>query len=106
MGSGLAATATALEEFKATLDLLQVQWREGSAYQYAQKIPYFPLINLLNRAWQIREDDLDEIGDAMDRLPVTVLVTADDARRLRRVPPAEMEAGLLGANPRGLYGAH
>ena len=60
--SGEAGTGKSrlLEEFKATLDLMQVQWREGSAYQYAQKIPYFPLINLLNRDWQIREDDSPE----------------------------------------------
>ena len=56
--------------------------------------------------WRTREDDLDDIGEHMDTLPVRVLVTPAQARCLRRVPAAEMEAGLLGANPAGLYGAH
>jgi hypothetical protein len=30
-----------------------VQWREGHCYAYSQNIPYFPLIDLLSRAWQI-----------------------------------------------------
>jgi class 3 adenylate cyclase/tetratricopeptide (TPR) repeat protein len=49
-----------LEEFKATLDLNEIQWREGHAYAYSQNIPYFPLIDLLNRAWQIEEGDSPE----------------------------------------------
>jgi class 3 adenylate cyclase/tetratricopeptide (TPR) repeat protein len=49
-----------LEEFKATLDLDKIQWREGHAYAYSQNIPYFPLIDLLNRAWQIEEGDSPE----------------------------------------------
>jgi len=46
-----------VEEFKAALDLREVQWREGHAYAYSQNIPYFPLIDLLNRAWHIEEGD-------------------------------------------------
>lgn len=56
--------------------------------------------------WRTREDEMDDIGEHMDTLPVRVLVTPGQAPTLRRVPPAEMEAGLLGANPAGLYGAH
>lgn len=56
--------------------------------------------------WRTREDDMDDIGDHMDSLPVRVLVTPAQATLLRHVPAAEMEAGLLGANPAGLYGAH
>ena len=33
-----------IEEFKASLDLNTIQWREGHAYAYSQNIPYFPLI--------------------------------------------------------------
>jgi len=44
-----------VEEFRATLDLQEIQWREGHAYAYSQNIPYFMLIDLLNRAWQIEE---------------------------------------------------
>ncbi|MBT3368387.1 MAG: AAA family ATPase, partial [Nitrospina sp.] len=46
-----------VEEFKATLDLKEIRWQEGHAYPFAQNIPYFPLINLLNRAFQIEEGD-------------------------------------------------
>jgi hypothetical protein len=56
--------------------------------------------------WRTREDDLDDIGEHMDTLPVRVLISPERATRLRRVPEQLMAAGLLGANPRGLYGAH
>ena len=42
------------------MDLEKIQWREGHAYPYAQNIPYFPLINLLSRAFQIEESDSQE----------------------------------------------
>ena len=49
-----------VEDFKATLDLRAVQWLEGHAYAYAQNIPYFPLIDLFNRVFQIDEGDRPE----------------------------------------------
>jgi class 3 adenylate cyclase/tetratricopeptide (TPR) repeat protein len=49
-----------VEEFKDSLDLEEVQWIEGHAYAYSQNIPYFPLIDLLNRVLQIEEDDRPE----------------------------------------------
>ncbi len=49
-----------VEEFKATLDLGEIQWLEGHAYAYSQNIPYFPLIDLLNRVFQIEETDPPE----------------------------------------------
>jgi len=49
-----------IEEFKASLNLDEVQWREGHAYAYSQNNPYFPLIDLLSRAWQIKEGDSPE----------------------------------------------
>jgi tetratricopeptide (TPR) repeat protein len=49
-----------VEEFKVTLDLNEIQWREGHAYAYCQNIPYFPLMDLLNRAWHIEEEDPPE----------------------------------------------
>jgi class 3 adenylate cyclase len=51
-----------IEDFRATINLEEVQWREGHAYAYSQNIPYFPLINLLSRAWQIQE------GDSLERV--------------------------------------
>jgi len=50
-----------LEEFRAALDLNEIQWIEGHAYAYSQNIPYFPLIDLLNRTWQIEEGDPPEM---------------------------------------------
>jgi class 3 adenylate cyclase/tetratricopeptide (TPR) repeat protein len=49
-----------VEEFKATLALEEIQWIEGHAYAYAQNIPYFPMIDLLNRVFQIEEGDSSE----------------------------------------------
>jgi len=49
-----------VEEFKATLDFEQIQWIEGHAYAYSQNIPYFPLIDLLNRILHIEENDPPE----------------------------------------------
>jgi class 3 adenylate cyclase/tetratricopeptide (TPR) repeat protein len=49
-----------VEEFKATLSFEQIQWIEGHAYAYSQNIPYFPLIDLLNRVLHIEENDPPE----------------------------------------------
>jgi len=71
-----------VEEFKATLDLNRIQWREGHSYAYASNIPYFPFMNLLSRAWQIEEGASQErlkqkieagitnlLGDGKDVIP-------------------------------------
>jgi class 3 adenylate cyclase/tetratricopeptide (TPR) repeat protein len=50
-----------VEEFKAGLDLERIQWIEGHAYAYSQNIPYFPLVDLLNRLLHIEEKDPPEI---------------------------------------------
>jgi len=44
-------------EYKATLDLEEILWIDGHAYSYSQNIPYFPLIDLLSRAFRIEESD-------------------------------------------------
>lgn len=49
-----------VEEFKAGLDLEQIQWIEGHAYAYSKNIPYFPLVDLLNRLLHIEEKDPPE----------------------------------------------
>ncbi|MFC1535371.1 AAA family ATPase, partial [Thermodesulfobacteriota bacterium] len=56
-GTGKSRLVT---ELRASLNLEEVQWLEGHAYAYAQNIPYFPLINLLNRIFQIDESDSPE----------------------------------------------
>jgi len=49
-----------VEEFKATLDLKEIQWHQGQAYAYSQNTPYFPLIDLFSRAFQIKDGDARE----------------------------------------------
>ncbi len=56
-GDGGTGKSRLVEEFKATLDFEKIQWREGHAYAYSQNIPYFPIIDLMNRAWRIDEGD-------------------------------------------------
>jgi class 3 adenylate cyclase/tetratricopeptide (TPR) repeat protein len=46
-----------VEDFKATLDPKEIQWREGHAYAYSQNVPYFPVTDLLRRALRIEEGD-------------------------------------------------
>jgi class 3 adenylate cyclase/tetratricopeptide (TPR) repeat protein len=60
--SGDAGTGKSrlVEEFKATLNLEEIQWLEGHAYGYAQNIPYFPVIDLLRRVFHIEEGDAVE----------------------------------------------
>jgi class 3 adenylate cyclase/tetratricopeptide (TPR) repeat protein len=49
-----------LEEFKSSLNLKEVFWREGQCYPYSQNITYFPLIDLLSRGLRIEEGDPPE----------------------------------------------
>lgn len=46
-----------VEEFKASLDHDEIQWREGHAYEYSQNTPYFPITDLLSRIFRIEEAD-------------------------------------------------
>ena len=49
-----------VQEFKANLDPASLSWLEGHSFPYSQNIPYFPLIDLMRRAWQIDEVDPPE----------------------------------------------
>jgi len=49
-----------VRDFKTTLNLKEIQWREGHAYPYTQNMPYYPLINLLTHAFRIQEGDNPE----------------------------------------------
>jgi class 3 adenylate cyclase/tetratricopeptide (TPR) repeat protein len=57
IGNAGTGKSRIMEEFKATLDLDQVQWLDAQCYPYSRNIPYFPLITLLNRGLQIEEGD-------------------------------------------------
>ncbi len=71
-----------IEEFRATINPEEVQWREGHAYAYSQNMPYFPVMDLLSHAWQIHEGNTTEqirqkvetgagsrLGDRIDLIP-------------------------------------
>ncbi|MBI4868944.1 MAG: hypothetical protein HY816_18545 [Candidatus Wallbacteria bacterium] len=53
--------------------------------------------------WRTAEHDLDAIGEHLDGLVHTPLVTPARARRLPKVDKRRFEAGLLGSNPDGLF---
>jgi class 3 adenylate cyclase len=61
IGSAGTGKSRLVEEFKASLDLKEIQWHEGYAFSYTQNTPYFPLINLMNRAFGIEEGDPPQI---------------------------------------------
>ncbi len=63
MVSGDAGTGKSrlVSEFKNSLDLNEIKWRESHAYEYSENISYFPLIDLLSRTWKIEDTDSPEI---------------------------------------------
>ncbi|MDD1750903.1 MAG: AAA family ATPase, partial [Methanothrix sp.] len=99
-----------IEEFKSNLDLNTIQWREGHAYAYSQNIPYFPLIDLLNRAWQVREGDHPDevrqkvergagalIGERKDLIPYVGSLYALPHQEIEQVSPENWKARLYEA---------
>lgn len=60
IGTAGTGKSRLIEEFKANLNIEEALWREGHAYPYSQNIPYFPLIDLINRTLQIEEGDSPE----------------------------------------------
>ncbi|MGZ6201502.1 MAG: AAA family ATPase [Thermodesulfobacteriota bacterium] len=99
-----------LEEFRAALDLNEIQWREGHAYGYSQNIPYFPLIDLLNRTWQIEEGDSPEkvrgkiesgienlVGKKQDALPFIGSLYSLSYPEIEGVSPEFWRSGLIKA---------
>ncbi|WP_372681217.1 adenylate/guanylate cyclase domain-containing protein, partial [Desulfosarcina sp.] len=50
-----------IAEFKKTSAHYDVNWFEGNAYEYTQGVPYFPLIDLMGRAVDLREDDSQDL---------------------------------------------
>jgi len=57
--SGEAGTGKSrlVEEFKDSINLFEIQWLDGHAYAYSQNMPYFLLIDFLNRVFDIEEGD-------------------------------------------------
>lgn len=57
LGDAGTGKSRLIKEFRNRLDLEKIQWYEGRTFSYCKNIPYFPLIDLLSRAWMINEDD-------------------------------------------------
>ena len=57
MGDAGTGKSRLVEEFRKSYDWNEVLWRQMNAYAYAQNIPYFPIIDLMNRTWRIEEGD-------------------------------------------------
>jgi class 3 adenylate cyclase/tetratricopeptide (TPR) repeat protein len=96
-----------IEDFKATINLEEIQWREGHAYAYSQNIPYFPLINLLSRAWQIKEGDPPDqvkvkieteakatIGERQDLIPYVGSLYSLTYKEMEDISPESWKARL------------
>lgn len=70
-----------VKEFKATLNLDVIHWCEGYAYAYARNIRYFPVIDLLQRYFQILEGDGPETIRNKVTTGITRYVESDDITR-------------------------
>jgi len=55
------------------------------------------------RGWMWTDDDLEYIGDALDRARHFKMLTPRQSRVLELVDPDLVKAGLMGANVQGLY---
>jgi hypothetical protein len=68
----------------------------------AYSVP-FNLSRFDERDWMTTEEDVSWIGDALDRARHVPFLTPAQLRDLRPTDPALVKAGLLGANPKGLF---
>ena len=59
-GSAGTGKSRLVNEFKKTLDLEKFQWFDANAYPYTQNTPYYPLIDLLTKAFDIQDGDSSE----------------------------------------------
>jgi hypothetical protein len=53
--------------------------------------------------WMTTEDDISDIGDALDKARHYPVLTPAQIRALQIADPILVEAGLLGSNPSGLF---
>jgi hypothetical protein len=53
--------------------------------------------------WLARDETMDAIAEALDRVRKVPLLTKRMAARLQPVDPLALQAGLLGSNPDGLF---
>jgi hypothetical protein len=63
----------------------------------------FDLRRFDRRAWMTADDDLHDVGDALDAAPHVRLLTPAQTRALKAVDKRALKAGLLGSDPDGLF---
>jgi len=56
-GNAGSGKSRLVDEFASSLDFDRIRWLEAHAYAYTQSIPYWTLVDLLNKTWRIEEDD-------------------------------------------------
>jgi class 3 adenylate cyclase len=79
--SGDAGTGKSrlISEFKASHAVEAIRWLDGYAYAYNDGIPYYPFIDMLNRLFDIHEEDAEAVIDAKLRAGIGPLVDDPDA---------------------------
>jgi hypothetical protein len=75
---------------------------DGFSALRAYSVP-FDLSRFDYRGWRFTTEDLEYLGDALDRLRHTRLVDEATARGLRQAPQYMVDACLAGADPAGLF---
>ncbi len=63
----------------------------------------FDLSRFDKRGWMTAEEDISWIGDELDKARHTRFLTPAQLHDLRRTDPALVQAGLVGADPKGLF---
>ena len=48
-------------EFRKTLHEKSVRWLQGNAYAFSRNVPYLPIIDLLKRAFGVRDEDSQDV---------------------------------------------
>jgi class 3 adenylate cyclase/tetratricopeptide (TPR) repeat protein len=89
-----------VHEFKKNLVLEKFQWFDGNAYPYTQNTPYYPIIDLLTKAFGIEESDGPEaikhrmesslerlIGTNFDKAPYLGSLFSIEYRETSEVSP-------------------
>jgi len=70
-----------IDEFKTALNLDLIHWCEGYAYAYARNISYFPVIDLLQRYFQILEGDTPETIRSKVEAGIAKYIESDEITR-------------------------
>lgn len=89
-----------VEEFKSRIEDQEIHWLECHAYPYTQNIPYFPLMDILNRLFGIEEEDPKDtvqekiesglhslLGQGDDIIPYVISLYSIDHPKTKDISP-------------------